>query len=380
MTLALTPENDGSWQAPPLPSALLELRDRIVGLRIAETEIADEFPFGGHVERYRNRRGIEDRDPAHANTLRAGGKPDRVHRRHRRIVDHLRHGVAPKAMALRRRAIGEHRQMAGRFIQAGELELCVKAGAAAALRGERLRIAGCEILPNGGAGRGVLDDDEAPWLAQAHGWREAGKLDQRFQGAVRQRIAPEAPDIAAPDEKLAQARAERRIEAGRALRRAFDLRYRIRAHERKPSRCCGRHPSQFAVVATLPRWPASRNAATSRCPEICAPKFRRGRGDGTARAPPASAPIGTMPCRPECRGRHRSKWRRAVRTPATTGAASLRSTPYPPRPPRLWPVPGWKPPMAQASPQAEPPMAGRAARTRAVFRQVRKTCRTNAAR
>src|SRR5580700_11662776 len=245
MTLGLTPENNRSWQAPPLPAALLELRDRVVGLRIAETKVADEFPIGGNVELRRNRRGIEDRYPAHADTLRARGEPYRVHRRHRRIVDHFRHGTAPEAVTLGRRAIGEHRQMTRRLIQAGELELRVKAGAIAALRGECLRVAGCEILPDGGAGRGVLDDDEAPWLAQAHGWRQAGKLDQRFQGAARQRIAPKAPDVAAPDEKLAQARAERRIEAGRSLRRTgtFDLRYR--AHERKPSRCCGRHPSQF---------------------------------------------------------------------------------------------------------------------------------------
>src|SRR5580704_18759428 len=120
--LRLTPENDGRWQAPPLPSALLELGDRVVGLWIAETEIADEFPIGGHVELRRDRRGIEDRYPAHANTLRTRGKPDRVHRRHRRIVDHLRHGVTAEAMTLGRRAVGEYRQVTRRLVQAGELE------------------------------------------------------------------------------------------------------------------------------------------------------------------------------------------------------------------------------------------------------------------
>src|SRR5580704_13333902 len=220
MTLVLTPENDRRWHAPLLPSALLEFWDRVVGLRIAETEIADEFPFGGNVEQRGNRRGIEDRYPAHADALGARGEPDRVHRRHRRIVDHLRHGVAAEAVALGRRAIGEHRQVTGRLVQAGELELRIEAGAVAALRGERLRVAGCKIPPDGGADRAVLDDDEAPRLAQADGRREAGKLDQRFQGAVRQLIAPEAPDVAAPNEKLAQARAERRVEASRARRRA----------------------------------------------------------------------------------------------------------------------------------------------------------------
>src|ERR1700719_4911448 len=366
LTLALTPQDNGRRQAPPLPSALLELGNSVIGLRIAETKIADEFPIGRNVEQRCNRRGIEDRDPAHANTLRARGEPDRVHRRHRRIVDHFRHGVAAEAVALGRRAIGEHRQVTGRLLQARELELRVEAGPIAALRGERLRVAGCEILPNGGAGRGVLDDDKAPWLAQAYGRRETGKLDQRFQRAARQRVAPETPDIAAPDEKLAQARAECRIEASRALRCAFDLRYRVGAHGRKPSRCCGSHPPQFAVVATLPHWPASRNAATSRCPEICVPKFRRGRGDGTARAPPAFAPTGTTPCHPGCRDRRRSKCRRAVRTPPPTDDASLRSTPCPPRPRRRWPRPARTPPMVQASPQAGPRTVGRVARNRAV--------------
>src|SRR5580700_1467451 len=361
MTLGLTPENNGSWQAPPLPAALLELGDRVVGLRIAETEIADEFPIGGNVELRRNRRGIEDRYPAHANALRARGEPDRVHRRHRRIVDHFRHGTAPEAVTLGRRPIGEHRQMTRRLVQAGELELRVEAGAIAALRGERLRVAGCKILPDGGAGHSIFDNDEAPWLAQAYGRREAGKLDQRFQGTARQRIAPETPDVATPDQKLAQARAKRRIEAGRALRRAgtFDLRYRIRAHERKPSRCCGRHPSQSAGVATLPHRPASQNAATSRCPKKCAPKFQRRRGDGTAHSPPAFVPTGTTPCRPGYRDRHRSKCHRAARLLPTIDAASVRSTPHPPRPPCRWSAPGRKPPMVQVSPQAGPPMAGR---------------------
>jgi hypothetical protein len=188
-------------------------RHGVVGLRIAEAEIADEFPRGGNVKQRRDRLGVEDRDPAHANTLGARREPDRMHRGHRRIVDHLRHGVAAETVALGRRAVGEHRQVTGRLVQAGKFELRIEAGAVAALRGERLRIAGREILPDGGAPFAVLDDDEAPRLAQADRWREAGKLDQCFQGAARQRVAAEAPDIAAPDQKLAQAGAERRIEA-----------------------------------------------------------------------------------------------------------------------------------------------------------------------
>src|SRR4029077_17411829 len=76
--LKLTPENHGRRQTPPFPSALLELGNRVVGQRIAETEIADEFPIGGNVERCRDRLGVEDRYPAHANTLRARGEPDRM--------------------------------------------------------------------------------------------------------------------------------------------------------------------------------------------------------------------------------------------------------------------------------------------------------------
>ena len=86
------------------------------------------------------------------------------------------------------------------------------------LRGERLRIARREIFPDGGADRFVLDDDKAPRLAQAHRRREASELDQRFQSAVRQWIGPEAPNVAPPDQQIAQARAERvhRNSAGRS--------------------------------------------------------------------------------------------------------------------------------------------------------------------
>ena len=117
-----------------------------------------------------------------------------------------------EAVALRGRMIGENGKVRGRLLQSGELEPCIEARALRSLRGERLRVAGFEIFPDRGPHRAVLDDDEAPRLAQSHRRSKAREFEERFQGAARQWIAPETPDIAAPDQKVAQARTERIVE------------------------------------------------------------------------------------------------------------------------------------------------------------------------
>ena len=191
---------------PLLPAALFEFGNRVVGLRIAETEIADEFPLRRHVEHRRDRRRIEDRDPAHADALGARGEPDRMHGGDRRILDHFRHGVPAEAVTLRGRAVGEHRKMRRRFFQSGELEPRIEARAVARSARQALAALQTSKLSRIAArARVVLDDDETPRLAQSDRRRQARQLDERFQRASRQRIAAEAPDVAAPDQKIAQA-------------------------------------------------------------------------------------------------------------------------------------------------------------------------------
>src|SRR5262249_42382914 len=94
-----------------LPARPLQIGDVILSLRKSETEVADELPVQGDIEDGGDGRRLEDRYPSHADAFGARRQPDRVDRRHRRILDHLRHGVTPEAVALRGRRIGEHRQM-----------------------------------------------------------------------------------------------------------------------------------------------------------------------------------------------------------------------------------------------------------------------------
>ena len=108
--------------------------------------------------------------------------------------------------------IGEHGEMAGCVIEAGKLEPGIGRRAVPALRGQRRGVATFEIRTNGRTARRCLHDDESPRLAQSHRRREACKLDQTLQGAGQERLAPEAPDVTAPREELAQAGAEDIVE------------------------------------------------------------------------------------------------------------------------------------------------------------------------
>src|SRR6185437_352947 len=212
------PDHNRLRQPPALPAASLKLGNCVVGLWIAETEIADEFPVRGNCENLGNRLRIEDRYPAQADALGARCEPDRMDCGDRRILDHLRHRATPEAVALRGRGVGEYRKMAWRFGEAGELELRVETGAFVLLRGERCGIAGFEIALDRRATRRILDNDKAPRLAQAHRGSKTSKLDERLQRAAGQWIAAKAADIAAPEQKIAQPGPECGIKPGRLIR------------------------------------------------------------------------------------------------------------------------------------------------------------------
>jgi len=122
--------------------------------------------------------------------------------------------VASDAVPLRSPAIGEDREVTGRLFQSGELKLRIAAGPLVALRLERGGVASREIPPDRGADRLVVDDDKTPGLAQSHRRGEACRLDEGFKRAARQWIAAEAPDIPAPDQKIAQAAAKSIVERG----------------------------------------------------------------------------------------------------------------------------------------------------------------------
>src|SRR5262249_4313036 len=187
---------------------------------------------------------LPTRSPSHADASGARPEPNRVNSRHRRILDHLRHGVTPKAVALRGRRIGEHRQMTRSVVQARELEPGIRGRALLTLRRERGGVAAFEILSNGEAMGRIVDSDEAPGLAQPHRGGKTRELDQALHCPRRQRLASKAANVASPDEQVAQACAEGIVEIHRIARGrngALDLRLHaasLNAVTKSPYRAC----------------------------------------------------------------------------------------------------------------------------------------------
>ena len=118
-------------------------------------------------------------------------------------------------MADRRLAVGENGEMARRFAQAGELQRGITGRQIAVIGAERLGVAGFEIVQHRLTAPGILDEDEAPGLAEANRGRQARDLDQPLQRARRQRVSAKAADIATPAKQIEQARPKRVVELRR---------------------------------------------------------------------------------------------------------------------------------------------------------------------
>ncbi len=81
-------------------------------------------------------------------------------------------------MALLRVWVDEDREMAGGVVEPRELKPRVPVGARRRLCRERLRVAGGECCADLGATVGIVDRDEAPWLAEAYRRREVRQIEQ----------------------------------------------------------------------------------------------------------------------------------------------------------------------------------------------------------
>src|SRR6185312_12961680 len=115
----------------------------------------------------------------------------------------------------RGRAVGEHGKLAGRVVEAGELQPRIERGAIRRLHLERVLVAGLEALADERAARLVLDDDEAPRLGEADRRREAGDADQPLDGAGGKRRALEAPHVAPPAQEIVKTLAKLVVELRR---------------------------------------------------------------------------------------------------------------------------------------------------------------------
>src|SRR5260221_6004794 len=133
-------------------------------------------------------------------------------------------------------------------VQAGKLEPGIRGRALLILRRQRGGVAALEILADGGAMGGIVDNDEAPGLTQPHRGSKTRELDQTLQCPRRQRVASKASNVPTPDKEVAQTRAEGLVEIRwPAPRGVWDLRFHA--------------PSLNAV--TIPRARASPHVASA---------------------------------------------------------------------------------------------------------------------
>ena len=154
------------------PALAFEFGGGAVFLGGAEAEVADEAPFLGDFEGCGDGGRVEDGDPAEAEAVGAGGEPDGVDGHHGGVVGGFGHGGAAEAGAFFGGAVGEDGEVAGGFIEAGEFEAGVEGGATGGLAGEGSGVAGFEAGADCGAAGGVVDEDEAPGLAETDGGGE----------------------------------------------------------------------------------------------------------------------------------------------------------------------------------------------------------------
>src|SRR5262245_18038511 len=151
-----------------LPTLSRQIGDVIFRLRKSKTKVSDELPIRRDLEDCSNGGGIKDRYPSHADAVGAGREPNRVDGCHRRILDHLGHGVTSEPVPLEGGAIGEYRELSGCFIQAGKLEPGIGCRSFLTLRRECVGVATLDICPNGCATDRIIDDDETPGFAQSN--------------------------------------------------------------------------------------------------------------------------------------------------------------------------------------------------------------------
>ncbi len=117
-------------------------------------------------------------------------------------------------MPLQRAAVGEHRQMAGCIVEAGELQPGVGWCALRGLAAKRFAVAGLETGPHGRPPAGILHRYEPPGLAEANRRGQRRRVHQTLQRARGQGRGLEGAHIPPPDQEIPQSGPEGRIEVG----------------------------------------------------------------------------------------------------------------------------------------------------------------------
>src|SRR5690606_36261082 len=99
-----------------------------------------------------------------------------------------------------------NREVNGRRVESGKLQLVVEAGLIAVVNLSRLATLCFEVSDDCGADLGVLDVHDPPRLAVADRWREIGKTQQTADQSIRHRVRLEPAHVAAPADELLEVR------------------------------------------------------------------------------------------------------------------------------------------------------------------------------
>ncbi len=167
----------------------------------AEAEVGDEGPLGGDFEGGVGFKGVENGDPAEAETGGLGGEPESVNGHDDGISEGFGHGAAAEAGAGGGGGVGEDGEVDGGFVEAGEFELPVVVGLGIRVKGLGGGVGGGEIFGDGGAAEGGFDEDPAPGLGEADGGGEGGLAEEGVDEIGGDGGGEEVANVAAPAEE-----------------------------------------------------------------------------------------------------------------------------------------------------------------------------------
>jgi hypothetical protein len=217
---ALAPKQDTVERQALLPAIPFEFRIEMLFFRLADAEIGDELPLCRDVEAGGDGGGIEDRDPANAETARPRRKRQILHCADNRIDERFRHRHASEAAPGAWRRFTKDREMARRLAQARQFQPCIESRLVAIVTRERRRVAMVEIIDDRPPPLRRINADETPWLAMADRGREGCEPDKLFDRFGGDGVLPKAPHVAPPAKQIA----EQILESGIEDRRRQNLR------------------------------------------------------------------------------------------------------------------------------------------------------------
>jgi hypothetical protein len=136
--------------------------------------------------------------------FRARHQPHRVDGHGRRLAQRFGHGQAAKFAALGRVSMGKDRQMFGRLVQTGKLQLQIFGPCRIVVAKSGSAVAADEFFADRCPQAVIAHADHPPWPRIANRRRIVHRLPQPVECLFGQRISAEMADVAAPAQDLLQ--------------------------------------------------------------------------------------------------------------------------------------------------------------------------------